>query len=183
MDVMNKKAQFKIQQMAFMLMAVVLFFILVALFFVSYYVISLKDTATGTQEEKALILIDNLANSPEFRYDQIRCNDNCIDTDKIMVLKNREAYVGFGGSDNGFWNIAAIEIIRNSPSENKNIVCDLGNYPNCGVYEIYENTNTKKGEYIGGYVNLCRKEKMPDSRRIYDKCELGKLLIAYKEKT
>ena len=86
------KAQMKIQQMAFMLMAIVLFFILAGLFWLAVYSTNLRKEATMLEQEKAVILASMLGESAEFS-----CGGEsyCIDTDKMMVLKDRQAYKNF----------------------------------------------------------------------------------------
>ena len=86
-----KKAQLKIQQMAFMLIAVTLFFVLVGMFILTIYVSELKNSAAILDEKNALLLVTKLANSPEFScggsFGNLRTN--CIDADKVMMLRER----------------------------------------------------------------------------------------------
>ena len=78
----NKKAQLKIQEMAFFLVAIVLFFVLVGLFVFSIVFSNLSKGATSAAEERTLSSITNLADAPEFS-----CGEpNCVDADKILGL-------------------------------------------------------------------------------------------------
>ncbi|MEM2933064.1 MAG: hypothetical protein QW622_02560 [Candidatus Pacearchaeota archaeon] len=165
----NKKAQFKIQQMTFMLAAVFLFFMLAGLFLVGIQVRNLRKQAQSMRENQAIMLAQFIAESPEFR-----CNTGlgsyCIDTDKIIFLINRPAY-------KEFWPVAYIKIVKLYP-ENKEI-CTTSNYPNCGVFNVFE-SKIKGTTSVGSYVALCRKEKAEITRDI---CELGRIIIGYKTGT
>jgi hypothetical protein len=56
-----------------------------------------------------------------------------VDGDKMMVLRsNSEKYSGFWGDE-----ISNIEIIKIFPRDN--ILCNSGNYPNCGIISLFEN--------------------------------------------
>ena len=85
----RRKAQLKIQQMAFMLIAVTLFFVLVGIFVLAFRLSNLQESAELLEEKNAMLLVTKLANSPEFS-----CGDafgtsrtNCVDSDKVMALK------------------------------------------------------------------------------------------------
>jgi len=169
-----KKAQLKIQQMAFMLIAVTLFFVLVGMLVLVFSFSGLKQTATMLKEENAMLLTTKLANSPEFSCGESLGNlkTNCIDADKFMMLAERKnKYLGFWGK-----GISNIEVRKIYPKEEEKI-CSQINYPNCNVIKLYSKD-------IGGYsilnfVSLCRKESFEGE--VYNKCELAKLLISYEE--
>jgi hypothetical protein len=170
----GKKGQLKVQQMAFMLLAVTLFFVLVGLFFLAIKYSSLKQTATELERENTQLLITKLANSPEFScgdaFDQV--GTNCIDSDKIMILK---AHIG---KYETYWgDLANIEIRKVYPVEST-INCEISNYPECNSIKLFD--NEVKGFYISNFVALCRKEQKDDSSQ--DKCELARLMVAYNEK-
>jgi hypothetical protein len=170
-DFVGKKGQLKIQQMAFMLMAVTLFFVLVGLFVLVFMFSGLKESATALQEKNAMLLVTKLANSPEFScgnsFGSYRIN--CIDSDKVMMLKeNINKY-----SD--FWDVSNIEIRKIYPKTDSEIICELGNYPNCNIIRIL--SKDVKGTDLSNFVSLCRKES--SDGEIYDKCELVRLMISY----
>jgi hypothetical protein len=174
--VKNKKAQLKIQQMAFMLIAVTLFFVLIGLFITGIVFSGLKKSSEVLEEENAMLLVSELSNSPEFscgeafRYGKT----NCVDSDKIMILRNMNEYADF-------WDVAAIEIRKIYPAYERETECSEENYPDCNVMEIYSKS-VKKGAYNSNFVSLCRKEKNAETGEIYDKCELAKLLVSYEQK-
>ena len=109
----NKKAQLKIQQMAFMLIAVTLFFVLVGMLIFVFRFSSIQESAELLGEKNALLLVTKLANSPEFSCGESfgRSSVNCVDSDKVMTLKaNIEKY-------SGFWDVSGIEIRKIYPKE------------------------------------------------------------------
>jgi len=170
----TKKAQLKIQQMAFMLMAVTLFFVLVGVFVLVVKFSGLKESATALEEKNAMLLVTKLANSPEFS-----CGNgfgtnrvNCVDADKVMVLKESiEKYIDF-------WGVSNIEIRKIYPKIDSEIICDIGNYPNCNVIKMRSKEGS--GTDLSNFVSLCRKESFEGE--IYDKCELAKIMVSYESK-
>ena len=167
----NKKAQMKIQQMAFMLVAVTLFFILVGMVILVVYLSSLRETSNILENEKAMRLASKIANSPEFSCGEaFGAKVRCVDLDKVMVLKqNVELYRNFWGVDN-------IMIIKIYPNEFDGVDCTSENYPNCGQIRLSDSDISS--EYTN-YITLCRKETKDGE--IYNKCELARILIDPRE--
>lgn len=169
---MKRKAQLKIQQMAFMLMAVTLFFVLVGMFVLVFRFSSLQESAEDLEEKNALLLVTKLANSPEFSCGKAfgRGRVNCVDSDKVMALKeNIRIY-----SD--FWGVSGIEIRKIYPKLDSEIICELDNYPDCNLIKI---VSTEGGTGVSNFVALCRKESFEN--QVYDKCELAKIIASYGE--
>ncbi len=169
----TKKAQMKIQQMAFMLIAVILFFGLVAMFVVSFKLSGLREAAAMLEEKNALLLVTKLANSPEFSCGRGFGTEkvNCVDLDKAMMLKQDIAkYVNF-------WGVENIEIRRIYPELTGEIVCSLENYPDCNIIRLL--SESSEGTGIANFVALCRKHSF--ERQAYNKCELGKIIVAYRK--
>ena len=161
-----KKAQLKIQQMIFMLLAVVLFLIIAGLFYLSIRVQSIRERAYDLEAQEAVSAAMRLADSPEFTCGKA----GCVDADKLIVILERPEY-------SGFWPVDAIKIVKVFPSYEKEIICDKNNYPDCNVFNVWGT-----GEdvvYVSSFVSLCRKEEKNSFP--YDKCELGKILIGVKE--
>lgn len=165
----NKKAQLKIQQMTFMLIAVTFLFILVGIFFLSIKLYSVREKATLLEEENAILLVSKLANSPEFSCGQaFGVKGSCVDFDKVMVLKDRI------NKYSEFWGVAKIEIRKIYPDEG-DVLCSRANYPECGIINILDKSvNTAPA--TSNFVSLCRKEVKEDI--IHDKCELAKLIVS-----
>ncbi|MEK6829199.1 MAG: hypothetical protein AABY15_03655 [Nanoarchaeota archaeon] len=169
-----KLGQFKIQQMAFMLIAVVIFFALVGIFVLGYGLSGLKQTANLLEEQNAMLLVSKLANSPEFSCGEAFgvTRINCIDFDKVMMLKQDiKKY-------NDFWGVSNIEIRKTVGGEQETL-CNLANYPNCNTLKLLEQAS--QGYDYSNFVSLCWKEKST-AEIIYDKCAVAKLIVRYKEK-
>jgi len=169
----GKKGQLKIQQMAFMLMAVTLFFVMIGMFVLVFRFSKLKESATMIEEKNALLLVTKLANSPEFSCGESFGSNriNCIDSDKVMVLKDNIAkYLEF-------WGVAEIQIRKIYPS-NENI-CTTANYQNCGIIKVFSK-NVNSLPPISNFISLCKKESY--NGEVYDKCELAILIISSEDK-
>ena len=164
----GNKAQMKIQQMAFMLIAIMVFFALVGLLIVSVKFSGLKQKATDLQGKNAQLLVSKLANSPEFSCGDAFGNGiSCVDSDKVMALKNNiDKY-------HDFWDVSAIEIRKIYPEQSKDILCE-SNYPECNRIQILSG----QGIAYSNFVILCRKSV--DSYQEEDICELAKLMVSYK---
>ena len=85
-----KRSQMKIQQMAFMLMALTLFFVLIGLIFIAVQLSGVRESATNLERENAEKLIMKIANSPEFSCGESfgTVKIDCVDFDKIIVLRD-----------------------------------------------------------------------------------------------
>ena len=162
----------KIQQMAFMIMAVTIFFVLVGLFVLSIQLSGLKESANEIKERKAVTLAMKLANSPEFSCGQSfgSSRTSCVDADKVMALKmNSEKY-------ENFWGIEEIEIRKIYPESEEDINCNLANYPNCNLIKMF--SEEIPGSGTKNFISLCRKEKLEGD--IYNKCDLAIITIGEK---
>lgn len=165
------KAQIKIQQMLFMLLAITLFFVLVGIFLLVLGSSGLKKSAIELQEKNALMIVTRLANSPEFSCEESFGSNkiNCVDADKvIMLIQNSKKY-------DGFWGASNIIIRKIYPEIDGEIVCSLSNYPNCNIIKVYSENND--GADVSNFVTLCRKES--SGGEYYDKCELAKMSVSY----
>lgn len=164
----KNKGQFKIQQMAFMLLGVVLFFGLVAMFFFSIQARNLSSMATELERNKAILMTSFISGATEF---SCAGEQYCIDTDKLLVFSNNSMY-------KEFWPVAYIKVRKISPISTDR-ECNKANYPDCNIYNIYENKKIESsGSPIGSFVSLCRYEKVGKyPTRI---CDLGKMIVGYK---
>ena len=163
----SKLGQMKIQQMAFMLIAIMMFFALVGLLIITVTFSGLEEKATELNEKNARLLVTKLANSPEFS-----CGDafgksrvNCVDSDKVMALKeNIQRY-----SD--FWGVSSIEIRKIYPEFGSEVICNMDNYPDCNLIEVVGSVTG-----VSNFISLCRKDNFEN--RVYDKCELAKKIVS-----
>lgn len=154
------KGQMKIQQMAFVLIAIMIFFTLVVLFYFAIRVQTLEKSAVGLREEGAKELVRKLASSPELSWS--RDCENCIDLDKAMMLKDRKSY-------EGFWKLDYLAIKKIYPENKEN--CTLSNYPDCGEIVLVDG---RKGIPSDAFVSLCRWEGSGN----YEKCEIGRIFAS-----
>jgi hypothetical protein len=165
----SKKGQVKTQQMAFMLIALTIFFVLVGLVVFIFTFSNVGDAATELREKNAMLLASKLANSPEFACGDSYGNNKlaCVDFDKLMALKeNINRY-------DKFWGVANIEVRKIYPSGDT--ICTKGNYPNCEIIRLRD--KEVSGFDSTNFVSLCHKKGIEGD--FYDKCELAKLIISY----
>ena len=171
----SKHGQFKIQQMAFMLIAVIVFFALVGIFVLAFRLSSIKETANLLEEQNAMLLVSKLANSPEFScgnaFDEISRKTGCVDADKLMMVKQDI------NKYRNFWGVYGIEVRTVYPKQETEKACTLSNYPNCNVIKLLENSS--QGYDYSNFVSLCRKEKSLEGAP-YDKCNIAEIIIRYK---
>jgi hypothetical protein len=169
----NKLGQMKIQQTAFMLLAITLLFVLVGMFFIVFKFSGLKQSASDLQEQNALMLVSKIANYPELSCGSSYGSDmgNCVDMDKaIFLLKDRSKYKKLFGVSN-------IEIRKIYP-EGNSVLCTLDNYPNCDILKIIDDKS--KGFDKSSFVLMCRKTSFNGIPQ--DKCEIGKIIVRYEQK-
>jgi hypothetical protein len=171
----SKNAQLKIQQMAFMLIAITLFFVIVGLFVLKIRLSGLESSVNVLEERNALLLVTRLSNSPEFSCGEAFGNarTNCIDSDKVMMLKSMDAKYA------GFWGVENIEIRRIYPSVKGDVECTLANYPDCGIMRIHEGRISSEHS---NFVSLCRKEFSEERKRVENRCEIAKLMVGYEKR-
>lgn len=164
-----KKGQMKIQQMAFMLIGVTIFFVMVGLFLASIGLSSLKEKKELLDEQNAAIESLNLAKSPEFSCANAfgTTKINCVDFDKVLILSEKEDYFSF-------WGVEGIEIRRIYP-KSENEFCTKENYPDCERLVLKEAKNPENEK--SAFISLCHKE--PYESTSYNKCEIARLTVKY----
>ena len=155
-------------EMSFMLIAIVLFFALIALFWISISLSGLKESAYEGKREAAIMLVSMLADSPEFNCPEYY--SKCVDGDKLLALKSHTLYLKF-------WGVDGIQVKKTYPFTNESIECTLTNYPRCNVFTIVPPASGTIED--ASYVNICRKEY--ENNYPYDKCELGKISVFTKK--
>lgn len=164
--VSSSRAQMKIQQMAFVLVATLVFFSLVGLFYFSIKIKTLEKEAISLREDEAKELVRKFSSAPEVAWTATDCA-NCIDLDKALVLKDKKSY-------QGFWNLPFVQISKIYP-ETSSKECTKLNYPDCSTITLAkENKDFITHE---SFISLCRFES---SQGGYTKCELGKIIIGFR---
>lgn len=163
----KRKGQMKIQEMAFVLIAIMIFFAIVALFYINFRVSGLRQGAEIQRGEEAQEMVKKIAAMPEFALTAREC-ESCIDMDKVMALKEKKEYQNFWGLD-----YLRIESIYPQKPEKE---CIRGNYPDCTSITLI-NKSKDFGSAKSAFVALCRNEFLQQG---YIKCELGKVYAAEK---
>jgi hypothetical protein len=166
-----KKSQLQIQEMAFMLVAVVLFFGLIAMFALSIMYQKIYDSANQIAKDKLIASITNIADTPEFRC--VTSKSNCIDEDKLVSILNKTKY-------KEYWPFSSMRVVKYSAfnKEEENMIeCNFANYPDCEVFVVKDDKEEDE-EQIENYAVLCRKEY--DNGYTYDKCETAKVILGKK---
>jgi len=156
------KGQLQIQQMAFVLVALVIFFAMVALVYFSMRTSDLKNEALALREKEAAELAFAFSSSSEFSWAAAGCSQ-CVDFDKVLMLKEKKDY-------KNFWNLAYLSVEKIYPA-GELIECTRANYPNCTTITIINKTGFY-GSPKGAFVSICRQES---ARESYVKCEIGKI--------
>lgn len=137
----NKKGQLKIQQMAFMLVALFLLLVLAGLFFMSLYSGQLKAQAEQIKKNKAVNIAALIGQSAEFS-----CGSNCIDADRLVALSEKDIY-------GELWNIESIRIYSVFPKEQ-------------GVFTILDKQEDKETRTVESYISLCKRNEKGFSCKI-----------------
>jgi hypothetical protein len=161
----NKSGQLKIQQMAFMLMAVFIFFILVGLFYITIQSQGARSRAQLDDRNRAIELANNLVDSAEFS-----CGSYCVDADRAMVLGNKSVY-------KSLWQVSSIKI-RTISNSSKDVACTKTNYPDCNLIKVYDKKVAETTVY--SYVSVCK--RVSQMEYVEYNCELGKFIIGYETK-
>ena len=161
------KAQMKIMQMAFMIVAVFFFFVLVGLFFIGIQFKDVAGSAEQLQRDQAISSLRVIADMPELNYDS--SDAVTLDEDKLKVMSG-----GFGSSYGEFWPVASVAAYKLWP-----VASELKECPGvgCNYYKIYDNGQSNVRTY-STYVSICKKVK--EDGFIYDRCEVGKLEVGMK---
>jgi hypothetical protein len=170
MVLMSKVAQFKIQQMAFMLIAVFIFFTLVGLFFLQISLGDLRYSAEQLEKKQVLSALLSWSELPE-----LSCSDrssSCIDEDKLYVLSSQD----YNRLYSSFWPVASIRVYKvNSNFSLGELECPQ---PNCNYYNIYKSDQISSQPYYAAYVSLCKKNRLEG--QVFESCELATLSLQLK---
>ena len=164
-EIKNRRGQLKIQQMAFVLVALMIFFGLVSLIYFRLRVSNIEDSAVNLKDEEAKELVRKLSGSAEFAFTSEDCS-NCIDFDKVLILSERKSY-------EGFWNLKHLEIQKVYPESEG--ICNRQNYPKCDTLKIID-SGENTGAITSSFVSLCRWESGKGEG--YYKCEIGRILAS-----
>ncbi|MEM4703039.1 MAG: hypothetical protein QXP53_00950 [Candidatus Pacearchaeota archaeon] len=149
----NKKTQFKIQEMAFVLLAVVLLFGLVFVFFARFELEKVRNIAETTREERAVTLVRVIASMPE-----LRCSGSinkiseaaCLDLDKVKAFNNSDV---LRSNYRKIWQSSFVTEV---------IVREI--FPGNKTYTIYKEQESNESYY--SFMPLCSQKKCVVARLI-----------------
>ncbi len=155
-----RKGQIKIQEMAFVLVALVVFFALVGLLYLSYRLHGVREAASDLEAEQAAALVRRIAGTPELRWGACA---GCIDLDKAVVLgeHNRTSFYREA------WGLDYLQIERLYPVPAQPRACSTGTYPACSTLTLLNASSY--GVTSQAYVSLC----FWDAQIEQERCELG----------
>jgi len=137
----SKKAQMKIQQMAFMLVAVMIFFAMVAIVYFTIVMARLQDAADDLREQEAKELARQMSGTPELMFSQKGSPfSSTVDLDKAFILSKSNDF------KRRYWNLDYLMIERIYPPPSNNGDCPLNTYTDCRYLTIIDNTG---GDYSG----------------------------------
>ena len=156
---MDNKGQLKIQEMSFMLLALMIFFVMAALFFIVFSNSNLQSEAQFLDKQKTISTILRIPDTPELSCGK----QGCIDMDKLIVLMSRASFQDFFEVDG--------LLIRRLPFDGVEKKCNLGSYLSCNTFILKEKPQDCVLER--SYVSLCRKDLKGGFS--YDRCELGEV--------
>ncbi len=134
------RGQMKIQQMAFMLVGLVVFFAMVGILVVVFSLAGLKDSANTLRENEARELAKKLASSPELAFTSSSDCNSCVDLEKSLMLADLNKQFG---TYNKFWNLGYLQIEIVYPEKPK-VECTRFNFPECDKISVLDD---------GGSVN------------------------------
>ena len=153
--------------MAFVLVATMIFFAIVFLFYAVVRFSALESSVEDVRETEVLEIIRKMASTAEFSWTHEDC-ESCIDMDKALMLKNRTAY-------EGFWkNVPLLKLERVHPEYSEQ-ECTKQTYPDCNTITLVEEKEDSNWVAHKAFVSLCRYE----ASEKYYKCELGKIVMGY----
>jgi hypothetical protein len=154
MVINDLKGQLKIQQMAFMIIAVFIFFVLVGLVFLVWQFGGTKGSFEDLQKEQAISSLSVISDMPELSFDERKSFQ--LDEDKLIVMSS------FSEDYKDIWPVASVKAYTLDPFSS---------------YVIYDSGQTRVREY-STYVSICKRVKEFGS--VYTKCEVGKLSVGVK---
>jgi type II secretory pathway pseudopilin PulG len=128
----NKKAQIKMQEMAFVLLALAVLAVIALVFFIRFQSANIAKIGESAKQETAMSLLDRIASMQE-----LKCSEGeiCLDEDKVNIAKDKNL-------GNLFQGLAKVEIREIYPASN-----DIVIYQSGAVNQSYST-----------FVNLCEQK-------------------------
>ncbi|MEM2933126.1 MAG: hypothetical protein QW622_02890 [Candidatus Pacearchaeota archaeon] len=167
-----KQAQIQFQEMAFVLVGLILFFALLLTFFSIFQSAKIKQLATETRREETIAKLESIANMPEFS-----CREAfCIDEEKLigflnLPLQQQKKY--FEAWEKS--NLILIKVERIWPE--KSGKCNEQNVGECKFYEIFNKTIGKNYEAHSTFMPLCYYSSTQGYQGY--RCDIGKIIVGF----
>jgi hypothetical protein len=133
----NKKGQLKIQEMAFVLLALALLAMIAFIFFMRLQASSLERAGEETRQATAVSLLGKIAALQELRCEK---GEICIDEDKVTAAKTKNIA-------NLFQGLKKVEVKRIYPDG-----------PNLIIWQ-----SAQGNQSYSTFINLCKSEKVGTS--------------------
>jgi len=154
-----KKGQMKIQEMAFVLIAVIILFGIIFLFYARFEFNKVQSLSTELREERAITFIRTVASMPE-----LRCSESilkvseaaCLDLDKLKAFNSS---LSLRNSYRKIWTSSYITEV---------VVQEI--FPGNSIYKIYDETPGEESYF--SFMPLCSK----------DKCIIARLIVSIRLK-
>jgi hypothetical protein len=157
----------KIQQMAFMIVAVFFFFILVGLFFLGITFKDVEKNAAYLEKEQTISSLKVITDMPELSFGFSK--SMAVDEDKLRIM------VGNFSSDYDLlWPVASVGVYKFGSGDNEMKKCPGAD---CNYYEVYDNGQSNVKTY-STFISICN--RLMEGGSVYDKCEIGKLIAGVK---
>ena len=128
------KAQIKIQEMAFVLLAIVLLAIIAFVFFMRFQSGNIANAAEEAKQKTAISMLDKVASLEELSCSQ---GEICIDEDKAAISKTKNLGDLFQG-------IKKVEVKKLYPSEESIVIYQSG----------------QGNQSYSTFISLCKQEKV-----------------------
>jgi hypothetical protein len=167
----KKHGQFQIQQMAFMIMAIFIFFTLTGLFILRVSMGGLNSDAQDLKREKAISFLSTIPKMTELNF-KGSCV-NCLDIDKIKIFSD------YGAEYKRFFPLDSLKAFRVYPIPNNTVVDKEMICPSADCIILFDSQNTSIQEYAT-FVSVCEGSKR--SGIFQEKCEIWKLVGGIKIK-
>lgn len=151
--------------MVFIIVAIIILFGIVSVFFVSIRFGSLRSDVEDLRKDAVLTQVRKMAGTPEFIWISSDDCSSCVDLDKIFLLKERNSY-------QGFWTDISLLKVRRAYPLYETEECTVESYPRCNSVTLINKGNFEAYE---SFVSLCRF----DGELKQTKCELGKIMMGF----
>src|SRR3989338_1769096 len=161
----QRRGQMKIQEMAFVLVALMIFFALVAVFYLSVRGGMLEQRVQDQSDEHAMEAVRQLAATPEFTWSECK---GCIDLDKVFILKNQ---IARGARVEALKDYDYLVVETMYPAREGG-ECTPAIYPACNRTSVVT-SSASYGIAVSSFVTVCRWDS--EEQRV---CELGRLYVS-----